>query len=130
MKTKVCRRVREQLIRAEIGSRVSDSRHLEECPECAQFLVRLRAAQESLTTHQSQVIADPTFASRAVRALPVARNDMFGWAATRFLPAAAALVLTLGIWCWMATSTPRSLVEESPTDDLITWVLENGGEGS
>lgn len=127
MKSLRCAQVRNALLRP--GSEVLETpalldRHLERCPACADFAERARLAVESLGARRSAVIADSSFAARVHRALPEAREDFLGWALLRVLPASVALSLVLGIWSWNATGTPSTVLEEAPTDDLISWVLE------
>lgn len=131
MKAPNCAQVRNALLGPENESRVSPrvvDQHLERCPACADFSERTRLVFEALGERRSAVIADAGFAARVVQSLPENAEDFLGWAALRALPATLALSLVLGAWCWSATGAPATLLEESPTDDLIGWVLEDGGE--
>ena len=67
----------------------------------------------------------PAFAARVVADLP-RPSPVLGWAALRLLPAATALLLVLSAWVWFGTGTPSEMVASAPTDDLVSWVLENG----
>ena len=133
MKAPNCAQVRSALLRPGCEDRVPSralEEHLEGCCGCADFSKRARLAVEVLGERESAVIADSGFAARVVQALPEGTENLFGWAALRVLPATLALSLVLGAWCWSATGAPATLVEESPTDDLIGWVLEDGSDGS
>ena len=133
MKTPNCAQVRGSLLDQRNKSRISArlvDQHLEACPACADFSQRARQAVEALGERRSALVADAGFAARVVQSLPEPSEDFLGWAALRALPAALALSLVLGAWCWSATGAPATLLEEAPTDDLIGWVLEDGGEGS
>lgn len=101
--------------------------HLERCDVCARFAERLAMAAEILESHHANVGPDAAFAARVVARLPQP-SPILGWAALKLLPAAAALLLVLSAWVWFGTGTPGELVASSPTDDLLSWVLENGGE--
>ena len=102
--------------------------HLADCEECARFAERFELAAETLRDHHSVVLPDPAFARRVVARLP-AMEPTLGWAAWRMLPAAAALLLVLSAWTWIGTATPSELIVSSPTDDLISWVLESEEAG-
>lgn len=133
MKAPNCAQFRSAALEPASAGRVSSralEKHLEDCPECARFLARARLAAETLGERRSAVIADAGFAARVVEALPQKADDLFGWAALRVLPATLALSLVLGVWCWRTTGAPSTLLEESPTDDLIGWVLEEEGDES
>ena len=99
--------------------------HLERCSECARFAERLAIAQAALQDHHADVEPDSTFAGRVVANLPQP-SPVLGWAAVRLLPAATALLLVLSAWAWFGTDTPSETVASAPTDDLVSWVLENG----
>ena len=128
MRAPSCRRVRDDLLRSDGETRLRPrviEEHLSGCAACAGFAARAREVARTLRERGSAPIADGDFAARVVGALPVKSEDVFGWAARRALPAALALALVLGGWCWSATGTPATLFEESPTDDLISWVLQS-----
>jgi hypothetical protein len=97
--------------------------HLGSCSDCREFAQRLGLAQEALREHHGRHRPDAYFAQRVTASLPEA-PDLIGWAAMRLLPATLAAALVLSVWCWAATPGPTSLVEESPTDDLLAWVIE------
>jgi anti-sigma factor RsiW len=118
-----CRGVRERLLDGE--SREASSAHLDSCEACARFAARMEAARE-LLDKRSHHQPDAFFAQRVVAALPEGQ-DVLGWAALRVLPATLAAALVLSVWCWLATPVPSQLVEQSPTDDLLAWVIEEDG---
>lgn len=122
-----CGRARSLLASAVSGSGLEG--HLAECEECSRFAARLEEATRVLGERPPVVIPDVGFAARVVARLPE-RDPILGWAALRVLPAAAALLLVLGIWAWLGTSTPSELTTASPTDDLIAWVLSRGENGN
>lgn len=119
-----CDRTRDQLMSSEADERTRD--HLRSCPGCGEFAEQLGFAQAALREHHGRHQPDAYFAQRVTAALPDA-PDMLGWAAMRLLPATLGVALVLSVWCWFATPGPGSLVEESPTDDLLAWALEEDG---
>ncbi len=123
-----CRQARDELLRPHGERRISARRlevHLGECSACARFAARAEQATRLLEERSSTPIADDGFAHRVMGALPATGEDVFAWAALRALPAALALALLLGAWSWSATGSPTAVIEESPTDDLVAWVLES-----
>lgn len=128
MTTADCSRTRNELLRGVDRVSGSAARHLESCDGCAAFAERFEAARASLSEHRSGAQPDAGFAARVTAALPAteAGGDLVSRAALRLLPAAVALTLVLGAWCWLATSSPASIAESVPTDDVLVWVLENG----
>ncbi len=122
-----CDELRDQLMVVDRGELpAAAAAHLEECEECAEFRRRLELAAESLRRHRTDHLPDAYFAQR-VSAVAAGETDQLGWAAVRLLPVALALTLVLSAWAWLATPSPSALVEQSPTDDLLTWVLEENG---
>ena len=122
-----CDSVRKELMTKPATERGLAS-HVAECEECARFAERFELVTEALREHRATVIPNPAFAGRVVAHLPVAQPTL-GWAAWRMLPAAAALLLVLSAWAWIGTATPSELTFASPTDDLVSWVLENDEVG-
>ena len=116
-----CRRVRMLMLRSA-GVVDRAAAHLESCPDCARFAERLQRAREQLRAHHAG-ITDSGFAARVVSGL-TSTTGKLGWAALRLLPATAALALVLLGWCWWSTPAPSAMVEQAPSDDLLTWVLE------
>ena len=100
--------------------------HLTDCPECGAFASRVALAHESLRAHHAEHLPDPYFAQR-VSALVQGGSEGLGWAALKLLPATLALVLAMTAWCWLATPGPSELVESSPSEDVLGWVLEESG---
>jgi anti-sigma factor RsiW len=118
-----CSKVRDDLLQG--STTAASRRHLEECPACARFKERFEQTAAELDAHHLTVVPDRTFAARVVARLPVPEPPL-GWAATRMLPAAVALLVVLSAWAWVGTATPSELVAWSPTDDLVGWVLGDG----
>lgn len=104
--------------------------HLKTCPACARFAVRMRVAHELFREHHGKIEPDAHFAGRIAARLSDAPATRLGWAAVRLLPATVALLLVLAWVSWQATPDPASLFDESPTDNLLTWVLDPTGDGS
>jgi hypothetical protein len=102
--------------------------HLKACPACARFAERMRVARELLREHHGNVEPDAHFATRVAARLTREPASRLGWAAVRVLPATLALLLVLAWLSWQTTPDPASLLAESPTDDLLTWVLDRAGE--
>ena len=98
--------------------------HIETCESCSGFAGRLLAAEEVLGEPRAEHLPDDWFAARVRNSLPD-NAQLVGLAAMRFLPATLALTLVLSVWCWLATPGPGSLFEQSPTDDLLAWTLED-----
>lgn len=120
-----CHRTREQLVANEWDSMAAAvEAHLETCEECTRFAGRLHMAGELLGERQLDLVPDPGFASRVVAALPEP-PQLLGWAALRVLPATLALALVLVGWTFWESQAPSMLVEEAPSDDLLTWVMES-----
>lgn len=117
-----CRRVRDRLMdgAGERGTEMIE--HLDACAACAAFARRLGEAEALLRAHHAGVEPDAAFAARVVARLPEP-SELLGWAALRLLPATLALALVLTAWCVLATPGPSSLVEETPTDDVLAWVV-------
>lgn len=104
------------------------ARHLEDCPKCARFARRMTAVRDLFEAHHAEVLPDAGFAARVVARLPAPAGGM-AWAAVRLLPATLALALVLTGWCLLTAPSPSSLVEEAPSDDLLTWVMASAEEG-
>ena len=121
-----CREARDQLMRTELPRTTSTTSHLDSCSECAEFAAKLDLAHAALRAHRGDHQPGPGFAHKVRESLP-AGADLIGWAALRLLPATLALTLVLSAWCWLATPGPQALLEQSPTDDLLSWALEEDG---
>jgi hypothetical protein len=119
-----CDTVQKTLIVESARRGVEIAEHLEGCAACSRFAERLAMAHETLETHHAGVRPDPAFAARVVANLPEP-SPVLGWAALRLLPAATALLLVLSAWVWFGTDTPSEMVAAAPTDDLVSWVLED-----
>jgi anti-sigma factor RsiW len=123
-----CEKVKKNLTEGLVPEGKTLEEHLNECTACARFAERLAIVHEALEDHHAGVRPDPAFAARVVARLP-RQSPVLGWAALRLLPAATALLLVLSAWVFLATGTPTELVAAAPTDDLLSWVLENGETG-
>lgn len=120
-----CRKTRD-LLTAQRGESLDSAvqGHLESCEGCSRFAARLELAGDLLGERGLEVEPDAGFAARVLAALPEP-PQVLGWAALRVLPATLALALVLGGWTFLQTQSPATLVEESPSDDLLTWVMES-----
>lgn len=103
-----------------------ESEHLQGCEECSRFARRFELVENALRDHHARAEPDPAFAARVASRLP-APPPMLGWAALRLLPATLALAIVLSAWAWIGNASSSDLVAMSPTDDLLSWVLEDGG---
>lgn len=122
-----CDEIRSRLMTSDRAALSREAvAHLAGCDECAAFRRRLDLARESLRDHQADHLPDPHFAQRVSASVP-GDADQLGWAAVRLLPVALALTLALTAWAWLATPGPSAMFEQSPTEDLLGWVLEEDG---
>ena len=125
-----CRDVRGRLA-ARVGQpERAVARHLTHCPECTRFADRLQVARGIFREHHAGIEPDSHFAARVAARLNGEPASPLGWAAVRVLPAMLALLLMLAWLSWSVVpdaTAAQTLV--SPTEDLLTWVLEPG-EGS
>ena len=124
-----CDDIRTRLTASSRPASASIGRHLAECPACAAFARRVADAQQALNRHHAGIEPDAGFAGRVVAALPQPPAPLT-WAAMRLLPAALALVLVLAGWVLIDTSRPSTVADQSPTDDLLGWVLHDTENGS
>jgi predicted anti-sigma-YlaC factor YlaD len=123
-----CHDARDRLISGTGEPNGPIAGHLKACPACARFAERMRVARELLRDHHGNVEPDAHFASRVAARLSHERESRLGWAVARVLPATLALLLVLAWLSWQTTPDPASLFAESPTEDLLTWVLDRAGE--
>jgi len=122
-----CREIRVRLESATSGNHRRDiDAHLRDCADCARFASRLDAVRHALTGHHADVEPDAGFAGRVAARLRHDPADVLGWAAVRLLPATLVLLAALAWIAFQTTATPSDLLSESPTDDLLTWVIQNG----
>jgi hypothetical protein len=122
-----CREIRVRLESATSGDHRRDiDAHLRDCADCARFASRLDAVRHALTGHHADVEPDSGFAGRVAARLRHDPADVLGWAAVRLLPATLVLLAALAWIAFQTTATPSDLLSESPTDDLLTWVVQNG----
>jgi hypothetical protein len=102
--------------------------HLKRCAACARFAERLRMARGLFREAQCEAEPDVHFANRVAARLSVEPSARLGWAAGRLLPATLALLLVLAWLSWQSAPETESWVAASPTEDLLTWVLDQAGE--
>ena len=125
-----CKKLRSLLVSPEGPSLSAGARrHLEDCASCGRFADRLRIARQVLEEHHVNVEPDAAFAARVAARLPQGPAEILGWAAARLIPATLALALVLGWFALRAEPTPAVAEETVPTDDLVSWVLDQSGEG-
>ena len=122
-----CRSAQRRLTSEQTGDRARLEAHLAECGDCSRLAARLDLARQALEEHHTDVTPNGAFAARVLSDLPQP-SPILGWAAVRLLPAAAALLLVLSAWAWLAAPVVSELSDTSPTDDLVSWVLESGEE--
>ena len=136
-----CQEARDQLIKEGSARAVAGpvAEHLTRCAACADYAKRLDVVRQLLREHHASVEPDAGFSSRVVAALP-GTPDILGWAAVKLLPAALAIVIVLGGWCYLDAHRPADLleraettgevasIERAPTEDPLGWVLASNGE--
>jgi hypothetical protein len=123
-----CREIKDRLTTGADRPSGEAEKHLLTCESCARLAERMRLAGELLSKHHGGIEPDEHFATRVTARLHVAPATRLGWAAIRVLPATLALLLLLAWMTWQSTPAPGNLFQESPTDDLLTWVLDRAGE--
>jgi hypothetical protein len=122
-----CRDIRDRLASSPGGTRSRGlDAHLQTCPGCARVAARLDAVRQALEGHHANVEPDAGFAARVTSNLRNDPADALAWAAVRLLPATLILLAALAWIAFRTTATPADLLAESPTDDLLTWVVQNG----
>ena len=122
-----CRSAQKRLTSERTGDREGLEAHLAECDDCSRLASRLDLARQALEEHHTDVAPDGAFAARVMSDLPQP-SPTLGWAAVKLLPAAAALLLVLSAWAWLGAPVVSDMSATSPTDDLVSWVLENSEE--
>jgi len=123
-----CHEVRDRLVSEAAGPTGPVGVHLGHCPSCARFAERASAARELLRDHHAGIEPDAHFASRVAARLNGTPAARLGWAAARLLPATVVLLFVLAWLSWQTTSSPASMFDESPTEDLLTWVIDRAGQ--
>jgi len=124
-----CNKLRDLLVHPEQPSVAeNEERHLEDCPDCRRFAARLKIAREALEDHHGNVEPDAAFAARLATRLPHQASELLGRAAARLIPATLALVLLLAWFAYRADPVQAAAPESAPTDDLVSWVLDQSGE--
>ena len=90
---------------------------------------RMARVRRYLREHHADVEPDPAFAGRVLARLERNPGEILGLAALRLLPAALALVLFLG-WLALRTAPDQDASPAQPSpDDVISWLLEESGDG-
>lgn len=91
---------------------------------------RLEQARRYFQEHHANVEPDAAFAQRVSARLERQPSELLGWAALRLLPATAALLAILAWFAFQSTPlTPTDVAGAAPTDDLLSWVLEDPENG-
>jgi len=106
--------------------------HLEQCDACAGFARRLAAIRQGLVEHRADIEPDAGFAGRVLARGTPGPTHHLGWAAARLLPIGVALALTLAWISWSVTSNGENgaLSSGIPTEEPLSWALEENGEPS
>ena len=131
MKKMSCGELRDRLTRnADARRDPSHERHLEQCAACRTYAERLGTARQLLRAHHANLEPDASFNSRVIARLPNSPTEALGWAAVRFLPATLALALVLVWFTLQATPQPTEAADVTlaPTEDLLSWVIDPGGD--
>jgi hypothetical protein len=119
-----CKQVQKQLPSSDASDALKS--HIESCAECAQFAERLQTAQQLFRDHRSEFAPDAGFAARVSAQLPTVSTASLSWAAVRVLPVTLALLAVLAWFSWTVPTTSTELT--SPTDDLLSWVIDSDGD--
>ena len=126
-----CENVRRHLTSArDTGLTGALGEHLGQCDACTRYAERIRGARRMFRDHHGNVLPDKGFAGRVAAALHQESTEVLGWAAARLLPATLALLVVLAWLSWRTAPDPGSLFVESPTEDLLSWVVERTEGGS
>jgi len=120
-----CKNVRQEVEQGSLDKGTTN--HLRDCDSCRRYSERLRIASELLRNQHAGFEPDSGFVQRVTTALP-GPPQLLGWAAVRLLPAGLALVVLLTGWVWVAAPAATTAMEVAPTDDVLTWVLEEAEE--
>ncbi len=124
MNTK-CHEIRERLTSMTDEER----RHLDDCPACRRYAERAAAAKRYFENHRSDAAPDAAFAMRVAGLVNGRTAGAMGWAAMRLLPATAALAVILAWFAFQAAPSQEVAEMLSPTEDLLSWVLEEAEAG-
>lgn len=124
MRTK-CDEVRERLPSMTGEQR----RHLDDCPACRRYAERAAAAKRYFENHRSDAVPDAAFAARVTERVNGRTAGAMGWAAMRLLPATAALAVILAWFAFQAAPSQEVAEVVSPTEDLLSWVLDQAETG-
>jgi len=119
-----CKQVRIQVCSSDASDALKS--HIESCAECEQFVERLETARQLFREHHSEFAPDAGFAARVSAQLPTDSTTSLRWAAVRVLPVTLALLAVLAWFSWTAPATSIELT--SPTDDLLSWVIDSDGD--
>jgi len=97
---------------------------------CREYAGRLQAARHYFEAHHGDVKPDASFAARVAQRLNGRPAAALGWAAWRLLPATLALALLLAWFAFQTSPSPTEVSESlAPTDDLVSWLLEQPENG-
>lgn len=109
-------------------------RHLAACPACRAYVERVAAARRYFSGHHANVEPGDAFVASVRSRLETHAVELMGRAALRLLPVCLALLVLVGWLAWRSVSIGDELAAGapaadssdvlSPTEDLLTWVLE------
>lgn len=119
-----CRQTRRRLPSSAASDELT--RHIAACEDCARFAARLETARRLFRGHRSDFTPDAGFAARVDERLPAERENPLSWAAVRVVPVTLALLVVLAWFSWNARAPSAELA--SPTDDLLSWVIDGEGD--
>jgi len=98
--------------------------------DAARLEARLEQARQYFRRHHANVEPDAAFTQRVSARLERQPSELLGWAALRLLPATAALLAILAWFAFQSTPlTQAAVADNAPTDDLLSWVLEEPENG-
>lgn len=101
-----------------------ERRHVQGCATCTAAVERHRSYHDTL--HAPEVAPSADFSARVLAQLEELPDpfEIVAWAAWRCLPAAAALVLVLGLWTALLPSVgPDGGAPLHAEDAVLVWLL-------
>ena len=122
--TRECRDARRRLTERP----AQRTEHLEHCEGCARFAERVGLARRLFREHHAGVVPDAGFAERVAARLPRPADTPLAWAAARLLPVPLALLLVLAWVSWQGAADADPSLEQSPTENVLTWVIDRAGD--
>jgi predicted anti-sigma-YlaC factor YlaD len=106
-----------------------ERRHLEDCPACRRYVERAAAAKRYFEEHRSDAVPDAGFVARVAERVNGRTAGAIGWAAMRLLPATAVMAVILAWFAFQAAPSQEVVEAVSPTEDLLSWVLDQAEAG-